>query len=438
MIAPEDLPTESGVYFHHDKDGEIIYIGKAANLRNRVRSYCQNTRTRDAKTRALVSDIANTTWRTTESELDALFLESELVKRYRPRYNILLQDDKSATYLRIGDTVAQVVAPKSGIALTASGAAIRVPYISFTRNPLDDGAKYFGPYYSRLPLRKALKALRRILPFYDKPYDGKRSLYSQLKLTPALESAESREEYEARLEVYKANIRILQKVLLGKRIDVAKELEKEMEQASEAQDFERAAGLRNQIHGLDALSQKMFFASDEFVELSADPALEELSRILQVQKPPRRIEGFDISHQSGTNVVGSCVVFKNGVASRADYRMFKMNKQQNDDFANMREVITRRLKHLEDWGRPDLVIIDGGIGQLTAVEDLLMEAGIRVVGWNKSLKELIVVNEQGFHRNVKLGEKSHAYKLIVRVDDEAHRFAVNYHTKLKRKTMLKK
>ncbi|MDR0979886.1 MAG: UvrB/UvrC motif-containing protein [Candidatus Nomurabacteria bacterium] len=410
------LPSEPGVYFHHDKNGKIIYIGKAANLKNRVSSYYRNSKTRDAKTRALVADIANTTWRTTESELDALFLESELVKRYHPKYNILLQDDKSAIYVRVG--------------------AEAVPYIALVHIPLDDGAKYFGPYYAKLPIKKALKALRRVFPFYDRPYDGKRNLYSQLKLTPALELARDTAEYKERLKLYKVNLRTLQKVLAGKREDVEKVLRHEMAEASEAQNFERAAQLRNQIYGLGALTQKMIFAGDEFVELSADPALLELARVLQME-PPRRIEGYDISHQQGTNVVGSCVVFKNGVASRADYRMFKLHNQKNDDFANMREVITRRLKHLEDWGKPDLVIIDGGIGQLTAVEDLLMAAGIRVAGWNKSSRELIVANEQGFHRTAKLAESSHAYKLIVRIDDEAHRFAVNYHTKLKRKSMLK-
>lgn len=418
------MPSEPGVYFHHDDKGEIIYVGKAANLKNRVSSYYQKIQTRDAKTRALVADIAKTTWRTTESELDALFLESELVKRYHPKYNILLQDDKSAVFLRVGGS-----------------AASDVPYISFVHNPIDVEArgaaiKYFGPYYAKLPIRKALKALRRIFPFYDKPYDGKRNLYSQLKLTPALELTQDPAEYAERLKAYKVNLRTLQKVLEGQRVSVEKALRKEMESASEEQDFERAAKLRNQIQGLHALTQKMIFAGDEFVELSADPALLELAQALKMSNPPRRIEGYDISHQQGTNVVGSCVVFKNGVASRADYRMFKLHNQRNDDFANMREVITRRLKHLEDWGKPDLVIIDGGIGQLTAVEDLLIESGIRVVGWNKSSRELIVANEQGFHRTVSLSENSHAYKLIVRVDDEAHRFAINYHTKLKRKAAL--
>ena len=462
MSDLKDLPLGPGVYFHHDKEGKIIYIGKAANLRYRVNSYYQQTKTRDAKTRALVAEIASTTWRTTESELDALFLESELVKRYHPKYNILLQDDKSAVYLRVGPPPAPdrtPPAPDLASSGRSRGAKLsllpkgnsphmlpkdakvslgKVPYISLVHNPLDDGAKYYGPYYAKLPIRKALRAFRRIFPFYEKPYDGKRSLYSQLSLTPALESAKDSAEYEERLKAYRANLRTLAKILEGRRGEVEKMLMREMERASKEQDFEQAAILRNQVHGLHALGQKMIFASDEFVELSADPALSELARALKMPEPPRRIEGFDISHQHGTNVVGSCVVFKNGVASRADYRMFKLRSQKNDDFTNMREIATRRLKHLEDWGRPDLVLIDGGIGQLTAVEDLFLAEGIRVAGWNKTAKELIVANEQGFHRTVSLPENSHAYKLIVRVDDEAHRFAVNYHTKLKRKNVFEK
>src|SRR5680860_1320533 len=144
------LPLSPGIYFHKDKNGEIIYIGKAAMLRNRVKQYFQNTRDMDAKTRALVAEIADTDWIQTESEIDALFLEAEMVKRYMPRFNILLRDDKSLIFLRID--------MKNDW-----------PYVSFTRNPADDKADYFGPFYNGFAVKKALRYLRRVFPYYTKP-----------------------------------------------------------------------------------------------------------------------------------------------------------------------------------------------------------------------------------------------------------------------------
>lgn len=152
----KDLPRSPGVYFHKSESGEIIYVGKAAVLKNRVRQYFQNQRDMDLKTRALVDEIYDTDWVETESELDALFLESEMVKRYMPRYNILLRDDKSQTFIRID--------MKS-----------EWPTVSFTRNPVDDKADYFGPYYSGVAIKKALRFLRRVFPYYTKtPKPGER------------------------------------------------------------------------------------------------------------------------------------------------------------------------------------------------------------------------------------------------------------------------
>jgi excinuclease ABC subunit C len=152
----KDLPRSPGVYFHKSKTGEIIYVGKAAILKNRVKQYFQNTRDMDVKTRALVAEIADTDWTETESEIDALFLESEMVKRYMPRYNILLRDDKSQTFVRID--------MKS-----------EWPHVEFTRNPADDGAEYFGPYYNGFAVKKALRYLRKVFPYYTKtPTNNKR------------------------------------------------------------------------------------------------------------------------------------------------------------------------------------------------------------------------------------------------------------------------
>jgi excinuclease ABC subunit C len=178
----KSLPVSPGIYFHKDKNGEVIYVGKAAVLRNRVRHYFQNTKNRDVKTQALVDEIADTDWIETESEIDALFLESEMVKRYMPRYNILLRDDKSLIYIRVNTRDDW-------------------PYVSFTRNPADDGAEYMGPYFNSFAIRKALRYLRRIFPYYTKPVksDDKPDLYEHMGWAPL--GMSSRE--------YKANIRRL-------------------------------------------------------------------------------------------------------------------------------------------------------------------------------------------------------------------------------------
>ncbi|MCL2094913.1 GIY-YIG nuclease family protein [Candidatus Saccharibacteria bacterium] len=420
-----DLPSEPGIYFHKNKRGQIIYIGKASNLKHRVKSYFQKTSS-DPKTAALQADIATTEWRVTPSEIDALFLESEMVKRYKPKYNILLQDDKSSSFIRID--------MKSD-----------VPTVTLTRNPIDDRSEYFGPYYGTTVIRKALKILRRIWPFYDRPYNGKKTLYTDLFLTPGLEVN------RATPADYKRDLRRLIKFIEGDGEKLTKQISADMGKAARDHDFEQAAKLRNQLAHLRELQTKIVFGDQHNIDLQSDLALRELQKLLRLPEPPRRIEGFDISHQSGQYVVASNVVFRNGVASRADYKKFKIREDKNDDFAAMREVITRRLKHLGDWGRPDLILIDGGLGQLSAVHDLLEAAKIPYVGLAKKEETIILPTSEAYlphpttsiaHssikvKNLRLGRNSHLLKLLQRIRDESHRFAVNYHTVLKRKGMFK-
>ena len=401
------LPRSPGVYFHKSASGEIIYVGKAAVLKNRVRQYFQSQRDMDIKTRALVAEIDDTDWVETESEIDALFLESEMVKRYMPRYNILLRDDKSQMYVRID--------MKS-----------EWPHVSFTRNPADDGADYFGPYYNGYAIKKALRYLRRVFPYFTKVPDGKGSkLEMHIGLNPDMAHGS---------DAYKANLRKLIRYFKGGRKQLISEIERDMQTAAGLHEFERAAELRNKLRDLKELQRRICFGDREFLDISKDRALSDLTDLLHLPKPPQRIEGYDISHMGGTNVVASMVVFTNGVSDRSEYRKFKMQVQQNDDYRSMREVITRRLKHLKDWGKPDLVLIDGGIGQLNAVADLLRAEGIPFVGRNKSGNHgrnapvQLVLPEQ----EVAIQHDSHLAKLIARIDDESHRFAVSYHTVLKR------
>ncbi len=417
------LPASPGVYFHKSASGEVIYVGKAAVLKNRVRQYFHKTG-KDIKTEALVREIADTDWIVVDTEMDALFLESEMIKRYKPKWNILLRDDKTVSYVRID--------MKS-----------EIPYVSFTRTPQDDKATYIGPFYGKVAVEKALRIMRKVFPYYDKPYDGKKTLHTDLGLTPGIEVGRTTPQE------YKKNLRKLRLYLEGGRHKLLKDLEKQMLDAAKAEKFEEAAEIRAQLFGLRELQKKIVFSDKEFLDISSDQALSDLQNMLNLPEPPRRIEGYDISHQSGTNVVGSMVVFTNGASDRSEYRKFKLRQQKNDDTANLHEVIERRLKHSE-WIFPNLVILDGGLNQVNAVKGLLWAHNIAVIGRDKSgdhtrnaAVRIIIPehaktnNSDETYRTVLLRPDSHVAKLIARIDDEAHRFAITYHTLLKRKNMLR-
>lgn len=414
------LPSAPGVYFHKNQKGEVIYVGKAAVLKNRVRQYFQNTE-KDPKTEALVAEIFDTDWIVVETEMDALFLESEMIKRYMPQWNILLRDDKTVSYVRI-----DMNSP--------------VPYVSTTRNPLDDGATYIGPFYAKNTILKALRILRKIFPFYEKPYDGKKTLDSDLGLTPGIEISKTTPKD------YKKNLRFLIRYLNGDREKLIVDLEKQMKAAASLGDFEEAARLRDEYFGLKGLKRKIVFSDKEFLDLSSDQALLELKQLLGLKDPPRRIEGYDISHISGSNTVASMVVFQNGASDRTAYRKFKIKSSKNDDTASMYEVIFRRLKHPE-WPFPDLIILDGAVPQLSAVIHLLEAARIPVIGRNKSgdhtrnadVNVIIPVRQSDgsyIYQSQLYSNDSHLAKLIARIDEESHRFAITYHRQLRSKQLL--
>lgn len=427
----QTLPLSPGIYFHKDSKGEIIYIGKASVLRNRVRQYFQSQRNMDKKTKALVSEIADTEWIETESEIDALFLEAEMVKRYMPRYNVLLRDDKSLIYVRID--------MKS-----------EWPYVSFTRNPLDDNAEYFGPFYNGFTVKKALRYLRKIFPYYTKPqnFSSKSDLDKHLGLSPnGLDNL-----------AYKENLKKLISYIKGNRKSLVKKLEIEMKNSASRQDFETATQLRNKIFNLKELRKTIMFGDKEYLDISKDQALSDLTELFCLKKIPARIEGFDISHISGSNVVASMVVFKNGVSDRREYRKFKTRLEQNDDYANMKEVISRRFsdKNLKSWGTPDFILIDGGKGQLESASLVInnsVQKFLPIVGIMKEKEQIVISSAYGLEnvnekKLVELNgniEKSHNYwiinlpvsshiiKLFQRIRDESHRFAISYHSSIRTK-----
>lgn len=425
----KSLPSSPGVYFHKSKSGEIIYVGKAAVLKNRVRQYFQSSRDFDNKTLALVREIVDTDWIETESEIDALFLESEMVKRYMPRYNVLLRDDKSQTYVRID-------------------MQNDWPTVGFTRGPLDDGASYYGPFFNSYALKKALRYLRRVFPYYIKtPNPNNRDLDTHIGLSPDPESTSNE---------YKKSLRKLVQYIEGGRVKIAKEIEKEMLAAAKEQNFEHATRLRNRLYNIRELQRRIMFGEKEFLDISKDRALADLRDLLSLDSSLKRLECYDVSHMSGRDVVASMVVFTNGVSDRAEYRKFKTRQEKNDDFFNMQETITRRLseRNIKSWGTPELMVIDGGKGQLDAAIKARNSKGLTmpIIGLAKKQEQIVVHFQQsnvvvnndvllkldGYKTASKefvlinLPHSTHVIKLLQRIRDESHRFAVSYHTILKR------
>ncbi len=461
------LPVTPGVYLYKDTKGKIIYVGKAAVLRSRVRQYFQEARPRDTKTDLLVTDIADMSWIEVGSEIEALFLESELIKRYKPKYNIELRDDKHYEYVRI-----DIKSPH--------------PTVRTVRRPMDDKATYIGPFV--YGIRPALHLLRRIFP-YDAsvPTERRRaSLHYHLGLSPGLEAGKTT------IGEYRTNLRRLIRYLSGQHATLERQLEKEMKTAAKGRQYERAAQLRNQIESLSRLRSQIIFGDKELFDITKDQALDGLTQLLGLPLPPRRIEGYDISHMSGTNNVASMVVFTGGVSDKGQYRKFRMRLPGNDDFAHMSEVINRRFsgRNLEQWPKPDLILIDGGKGQVGAALQALRakDLDIPLIGLAKRFKEIIIpkptpspesdasallpqgptlqggdaaggtatirdytkrtIPQGGTLRKkhetgtssgmyemevVVLPHDSPIVRLLQRIRDESHRFAVSYHSVLKGK-----
>ncbi|HEX5797696.1 MAG TPA: excinuclease ABC subunit UvrC [Candidatus Saccharimonadales bacterium] len=440
-IKLEKLPKTPGVYFYKNKSGVIIYIGKAANLRSRVRQYFQKSRAFDPKTDALLAEITDVDWQELETELDALFVEAEMIRRYMPKYNILLRDDKSFVYVRIDINS-------------------NYPSVTFTRRPLDDGAKYFGPYQSKFTINRALRHLRRIFPYSTHPptnIPARACLQAQIGLCPGLEAGMTG------IDDYRKNLRRLIRYMTGKRKKLTKDFEKQMNTYAKTAEFEKAADARNKLLALKNLDNKTIFGDVENLDISKDKGLVEIAQMLGIGTP-RRIEGFDISHMSGMDTVASMVVFNAGVPDKSQYRKFKSRVRGNDDYAHMREVMLRRFSeaNIKKWGKPDLILIDGGKGQVASAAVVLdgLKLDIPLIGLAKRLEEIIIparliakdlqkdtnitrVNNDSQpinkviakdlqYESRLLSRSSDALKLLQRIRDESHRFAISYHSTLKR------
>lgn len=402
------LPDSPGVYQFYNKSGEIIYIGKATSLKKRVKSYFQKTHN-DYKTPLLVENITSLTYTQTNSPVEALFLEAEFIKRHKPLYNVREKDDKNFIFVRVG-------------------IKDEFPSVTTVRRPTDDGAKYFGPYVAVYEVKQALKYLRRVFPYYTKQARTHSSkLEYQIGIVP---------DPNMSSQQYKSNIRKLMLVLEGKSSVLVKELEKQMKQQAKRKNYEAATELRNQVFALKGLATRVTLSSDEGFDANLDKALQELAEILHIKTKLQRIECYDISNFAGGDAVSSMIVFTGGVPDQKEYRHFKMRTKGPNDFAMMQETLRRRFSvRNKKWPRPDLVIIDGGKGQLSSALGAMQEQGVTnipVVGLAKRYETIIQQTQDDF-RMINFDDNSKVLHLVQRIRDEAHRFAVSYHTVLRKK-----
>ncbi len=402
------LPDSSGVYIYKDANGEILYVGKAKNLKKRVQSYF--TRFLDAKTQALVEKIADLEYRETVTEFQAQLLEASLIKEIQPKYNIDLKDDKSFPLIKISKE--------------------DFPLIAICRHKefLQDKEKanfYYGPYSSAIFLRQALKVIRKIFGYRScKQFPKAACLYFRLKMCPAPCIGKIRkEEYSRIIEEIKMFLDLKYEKLI-------ESLTKQMELAAKSHEYEQAAKIRDQINALSALGKtnSKFSSSDE---------LEDLKKLLKLKSLPVRIEGFDISNISGKEATGSMVSFHRGRPDKNNYRRFKIKEVSGiDDYSMLREVVKRRYSRLqkEKINMPDLVLIDGGKQHLLAAQDELkkLNLDLSLMSIAKDQEHVYVKGEVS---PISFSGDTPALNLIRRVRDEAHRFARKYHHLLHKKAV---
>jgi len=413
------LPHGPGVYLMKDRFGEILYVGKAKDLKKRVSTYFQPSRRfriEQPKIAAMVELVHDLETIEVRSDAEALLLEGKLIKAYKPRYNTDFTDDKRFLLVRV-----DVQNP--------------LPRFHLVRTKKDTRSRYYGPYaYAKL-LRTTLAQMQRkfgILLGGSSPgaiRDGKFRLYDDARA----------EIYghpnEMTPEQYRERVEQACEFLQGKSKEWLSELETEMETAAANLQFEKAAELRDLAQALRrTLAPTRQFRHEPRTNEDAGANLEALRKVLELPSAPQHIECFDISHISGSFAVASMVHFCDGVPDKTQYRHFKIKSfVGNDDFRAMNEVVGRRYKRLHDEGRPfpGLVIIDGGIGQVHAALDAFQEFGLRappLIGLAKREESIVFPDDRP---DLQLPRRDPALRLIQRLRDEAHRFANTFNARLR-------
>ena len=465
FINEVQIPHKPGIYMYKNSSGKVIYVGKAIDLHNRVSSYFSG-KPHDLKTTQLVINVAAIETIIVESEIEALILEANLIKKYLPLYNIKLTDDKD--YLYIGITREDF------------------PKVVTARKPeLKTLKKYFGPFPSSTTVKKTLKQLRRIFPWCSgknqkavilgssdftriqkNPDPGQARMtrhracfYYHINLCPgACVGAISKEDYQKIITRFS-------KFMDGKKDELLDDLTKEMATLSKDLNFEEARRVKKIVTGIQYLTSPtritQYLENPNFLEDVTKQSLFDLQRDLNLPELPERIECYDISNIQGTDATGSMVVLTNGEIDKSQYRRFKIKiSGKPNDYAMHAEMMGRRLNHPE-WGIPQLIIIDGGRGQVTAVQAVILNVVkdlSRMRGTSNKLRDSSALPQNDIWSNIpifglakreewlyppegeiiKLPKRSLSLRLLQRIRNESHRFAINYHRKLRSKSFLTK
>ena len=426
------LPDQPGVYLFKDGSGEVLYVGKASSLRNRVGSYFTSSTDLGPRKQPMLDLIETVEVIEAEGDWEALLMEARLIKDIRPRYNILLKDDKSYPYL--------VVTTRETF-----------PGVYITRTPQDSafkGARVFGPFSSSGSLREAVQVMQRIFRFrtchLEIEEGAEANRYFRPCLLHAIEMCTAPCADRIDSSAYRDDIGRLVRFMGSQRRSVLKELREAMETASKEQAYERAASLRDQITAIERLDERGDEASDqwqpEVTVFATDPSagLRSLQRALGEEEPIRCMEAIDIAHLGGEETVGSKVCFIDGRPFKDGYRRYRIETAGNDDYASIREVVRRRYREAGKGQElyPDVILIDGGQGQLNAAMEAfsdMPEQPPLVISLAKK-EELIWV--QNHPEPIRLGRLNPGLKLCQAIRDEAHRFAQHYHHILRRKRVL--
>ena len=399
------LPLGSGVYLMKDENGQIIYVGKAVSLRKRVQSYFRKSPTM-SKTDLLVAGIRDIAYLSTNSEAEALILEASLIKQHKPKFNIELRDDKTYPYIEI--------------------TAEEFPRIAVVRpREKKKGHQYYGPYVEVKLVREALSIMRKIFHFRTcDPFPNKECLDYHIGLcdAPCIQRIDKKR--------YAKNIRNVRLILEGKKDELYRSLTEDMNALVKEKNFEAAGKVRDQIRAIGAL-----YSGTQDINYYKES--EQLQRVLGLPIRPNRVEAFDISNIMGNQAVGSMVSFFNGKPDKKNYRRFRIKTVEGiDDFKMIAEVVRRRYTRLKNEAAvyPDLILIDGGKGQLSSAGQELEKLGvdIPIISLAKQEEEVFLLKRRN---SVRLERDSLGLQLLQRVRDEAHRFALSYHRLLRGKNV---
>jgi excinuclease ABC subunit C len=423
------LPKAPGVYLMKDERGRVIYVGKARMLRNRVGSYFQRSTDLGPKKQPMLDLVVDFDTVECETEWEALLTENRLIKDIKPRFNVSLTDDKTYPYLVI--TVRD-----------------EFPAVFVTRQPGEfRGARVFGPFTSVYALRSSMTLLQKAFKFRTceleiSSEDDKRRFFRPC-LLHAIHQCTAPCAARIPLEAYRQDIDRFIRFLESKRSVMLRQMKREMAEAAAGLEFEKAATLRDQITAIERLEDRGKMRDrwqPEAESLWVDPrkGLVSLQKTLGMDRPIRCIECIDIAHLQGQETVGAKVCFVDGKPLKNNYRRFRIRTAGNDDFASIREVVSRTYREAGEGHElyPDVVVIDGGAGQLSAAMAALADAAVRPPMVIALAKKEELIYQQGRAEPIRLGRENAGLKLCQAIRDEAHRFAQSYHHLLRRKKVI--